>query len=58
MPTKDYQPYLIKRLRNPQYAVMYLKAAWNETLVDGDIEALLLALKNVVKAIGFTSKDC
>ncbi len=57
MPTKDYQPYLIKRLKNPEYAVMYLKAAWNETLEDGDIEAFILALKNVIKAIGFTSKN-
>ncbi|MEM9272616.1 MAG: transcriptional regulator [Cyanobacteria bacterium P01_F01_bin.143] len=52
MPTRDYHPYLIERLGDSEYAAMYLKAALDETLADGDMEAFLLALKNVVEAKG------
>ncbi len=52
MPTKDYQIDLLKRLANPEYAAQYLKAAFDETLVDGNKAAFLLALKNVVEATG------
>ncbi|MEM7593841.1 MAG: helix-turn-helix domain-containing protein [Cyanobacteria bacterium P01_A01_bin.83] len=50
MPTEDYQPYLLTRLKDSQYAAIYLKAAFDETLADGNTEAFLLALKNVVEA--------
>ena len=50
MPTKDYQTDLLKRLANREYAAQYLKAAFDETLADGNKAAFLLALKNVVEA--------
>lgn len=54
MPTKDYRTDLLQRLGNSQYAATYLKAALDETLSDGNTEAFLLALKNVVEAKGST----
>ena len=54
MPTKDYRTDLLQRLGNSQYAATYLKAALDETLSDGNTEAFLLALKNVVEANGST----
>ena len=54
MPTKDYKSDLLKRLGNPEYAATYLKAALDETLSDGNTEAFLLALKNVIEARGST----
>lgn len=54
MPTKDYRTDLLKRLENSEYAATYLKAALDETLSDGNTEAFLLALKNVVEAKGST----
>ena len=50
MPTQDYRIDLLKRLTNPEYAAQYLKAAFDETLADGNKSAFLLALKNVVEA--------
>lgn len=52
MPTKDYQTDLLKRLANREYAAQYLKAAFDETLADGNRAAFLMALKNVVDATG------
>ncbi len=52
MPTKDYQTDLLKRLANSEYAAQYLKAAFDETIADGNKSAFLLALKNVVDATG------
>jgi probable addiction module antidote protein len=54
MPTKDYKTDLLERLSNSNYAAIYLKAALDETLSDGNTEAFLLALKNVVEAKGST----
>ena len=54
MPTKDYKTDLLQRLGDSQYAATYLKAALDETLSDGNTEAFLLALKNVVEATGST----
>ena len=54
MPTKDYKTDLLQRLGNSQYAATYLKAALDETLSDGNTEAFLLALRNVVEANGST----
>lgn len=56
MPTKDYRRDLLKRLGDSQYAAAYLKAALDETLSDGNTEAFLLALKNVVEARDSTQK--
>ena len=50
MPTRDYHSYLIKRLSDPEYAVMYLKTALAETLADGNWSSFLLAVKNAIKA--------
>ena len=50
MPVKDYHSDLITRLKNPEYAALYLKTALEETLLDGDREAFLLALRNVAEA--------
>lgn len=52
MPVKSYQDDLLIRLKDLDYAATYLKVALDETLVDGDTEAFLLALKNVVDARG------
>lgn len=50
MPTRDYHSYLIKRLSDPEYAVMYLKTALAETLADGDWSSFSLAVKNAIEA--------
>jgi DNA-binding phage protein len=50
MPTKDYQTDLLQRLANREYAAQYLKAAFDETSIDGNKSVFLLALKNVVDA--------
>jgi probable addiction module antidote protein len=52
MPVKSYRDDLLTRLANPEYAAQYLKVALDETLEDGNQEAFLLALKNVVEAKG------
>jgi probable addiction module antidote protein len=52
MPVKNYQDSLLQRLSNPEYAALYLKTALDETLLDKNMEAFLLALKNVVDANG------
>ena len=48
MTSKQYQPELIKALRDPREAAEYLNAA----LEDGDPEAFLLAIRNVTEAQG------
>ncbi|PSN12904.1 transcriptional regulator [filamentous cyanobacterium CCT1] len=50
MPVRDYQADLLVRLTDSDYAAMYLKASLDETLKDGDWDAFLLALDNVVEA--------
>ena len=52
MPTISYKIDLLKRLESHRYAAKYLKAAFDETLHDGDMDAFLLALRNVVEASG------
>lgn len=56
MPTRNYKTDKIQRLSDSQYAAIYLKAALDETLADGNTEAFLLALKNVVEAKGSTQE--
>jgi DNA-binding phage protein len=50
MPVKDYKSDLLVRLADPDYAALYLKTALDETLKDGDKEAFLLAVRDVVEA--------
>ncbi|NJL49967.1 MAG: transcriptional regulator [Leptolyngbyaceae cyanobacterium SM2_5_2] len=57
MPVKDYRSDLLIRLKNPEYAALYLKTALEETLQDGDREAFLLALRNVAEAQAATPSD-
>ena len=52
MPVKSYRDDQLARLSEPEYSSLYLKAALDETIQDGDMEAFLLALKNVVDATG------
>ena len=56
MPVKDYRSDLITRLKNPEYAALYLKTALEETLLDGDREAFLLALRDVAEAQAATAR--
>ena len=46
MPTKDYKPQLLKRLKNTEYCVAYL----SEVLENESQEAFLIALRNVIDA--------
>jgi len=50
MPIKSYRNDLLVRLSNPEYSSQYLKAALDETLEDGNMEAFFLALNNVIEA--------
>lgn len=52
MPVKDYREDQLERLSDPEYSAQYLKIALDETINDGNMEAFLLALKNVVDATG------
>ena len=52
MPVRDYRDDQSKRLSDPEYSSQYLKVALDETLKDGNMEAFLLALKNVVDSAG------
>ncbi|GBF80042.1 Uma2 family endonuclease [Aphanothece sacrum] len=40
--------YLFQRLSNNDYAAEYLKASFDETMKDGNMDVFLLALKNVI----------
>jgi DNA-binding phage protein len=50
MPVRSYKNDLLVRLTNPEYSSQYLKAAFDETLEDGNMEAFVLALNNVIEA--------
>ena len=50
MPVKSYQDDVLLKLQDAEFAATYLKVALDETLKDGNMEAFLLALKNVVDA--------
>jgi DNA-binding phage protein len=50
VPVKNYRDDLLVRLSDPNYLALYLKAALDATLEDGNREAFLLALENVVGA--------
>ncbi len=50
--TTSYHEKLIKSLRDPEEATVYLKVALEEYEADEDTAAFLLALRNVAEAIG------
>lgn len=47
-PSRDFTPLLIESLRDPHEAVEYL----NVVMQEGDIDLMLLALRNVAEAQG------
>lgn len=49
--TASYHDAFIESLKNPDEASLYLRVAMEEHQKDGDIGALLIALRNVTKAI-------
>lgn len=49
----SYQNYLISRLKDPEYAALYLEAHLEET-EDIELELLQLALDNVLQALSVT----
>jgi hypothetical protein len=57
MPVKDYKHDLLIKPVEPGYAALYLKTALNETLMDGDKDAFLLALGDVAEAKESTEKS-
>ena len=46
--SESYQPHLLEALRDPGEAAAYL----NTVLEEGDVDLLILALKNVAEANG------
>jgi DNA-binding phage protein len=52
MPTSDrYHDYLISRLKDPNYAAVYLETHFEQDGEEAEPELLLLALSNVAEAI-------
>ena len=49
---RKYRDYLIEKLADREKAVSYLQTALEEYQTDGDMPALLLALRSVVEAQG------
>lgn len=47
-PLRDYREILLERLKDEEYALMYL----NEALKDEDHQVFLLALKDVIESQG------
>ena len=54
--TASYHDELIKSLRKPKEADLYLQVAMEEYHHDGDVEALLVALRNIAEAKGGMSR--
>lgn len=50
--TASYHDELIESLKKPKEADLYLRVAMEEYQEDGDAEALLIALRNIVEARG------
>lgn len=50
--TKSYHEGLIASLKKPREADLYLQLAMKEYHDDGDVEALLVALRNIAEAKG------
>jgi probable addiction module antidote protein len=53
---RKFKEYHIEQLRDPEDAKIYLSVALEEYEEDGDIEAFLLAVKDVAEARGGLSK--
>src|SRR6185369_16078532 len=51
--TRDYEEYLLKQLKDPEFAALYLNAALEDT-DEGNKERFLMALGYVAKAHGMT----
>ena len=49
---RKYRDYLIEKLADREKAVSYLRTALEEYQTDGDMPALLLALRSVIEAQG------
>ena len=49
---RKYRDYLIEKLADREKAVSYLQTALEEYQTDGDMPALLLALRSVIEAQG------
>ena len=54
--TTRYKDYLLKDLAQPEFAKGYLEAALQDFDKDGNIEVLLLAMKDVAEAQGGIEK--
>jgi probable addiction module antidote protein len=54
--TSDYQEWLIHSLKNKKEAATFLQVALEEYQDDGDLEAFLLALRQVAEAQGGLGK--
>lgn len=54
--TTSYHNELIESLRDTKEADLYLRIAMEEYHEDGDVEALLLALRNIAEAKGGMSQ--
>lgn len=52
----DYETWLIASLKNKKEAAVYLQVALDEYQKDGDMQALLIALRQVAKAQGGMAK--
>lgn len=51
-PNTDYKTDLIERLKNREYAMVYLRESFNLSLEDGDGATYQLALRDVAEAQG------
>src|ERR1700730_15272875 len=54
--TESYHDELIESLRKPHEADLYLRIPMEEYHEDGDVEALLVALRNIAEAKGGMSR--
>ena len=54
--TASYHDELIKSLKKPKESDLYLRIAMEEYHKDGDVEALLVALRNIAEAKGGMSQ--
>lgn len=50
MPTENYRKEKLKRLKDTEYASVYLSTSLEQTLSDENYEAFFLALRDVIEA--------
>ena len=53
--TARYKDYLLKDLTQPEFAKGYLEAALQDFDKDGNIEILLLAMKDIAEAFSLSN---